>query len=237
MRVELQSAYILHTRNYRDSSLIIECLTPDYGRVSAVVKGVRSGGKAAKQKRGLVQAFIPLLLSWSGNTDLKTITHVEAGSKQWNLAGKRLFSALYVNELLMRLVHRYDENPDVFCLYEWVLQGLQNDRLIDVALRRFELKLLDLLGYGLPLATMEHDTEQSFSKERYYQFDGEHMFMPIESGDINNAAVNVFKGEELIAIGQGDFNDSIRPVAKRLCRLALKSHLGEKPLKTRELFN
>jgi DNA repair protein RecO (recombination protein O) len=233
MGVELQPAYILHTRNYRDTSLLVEFITPDFGRVSGVVRGVRSSGKAARQKRGLMQPFIPLLISWTGKTDLKTIIHYEPRATSVQLEGKRLFSALYVNELSMRLVHHYDENAAVFSLYEWVLKSLASDPLIDVSLRRFELSLLECLGYGLPLG----ESGNKIVAEKLYLFDAAHSDFKESKEERYAGAVNGFKGEELIAIASGEFTPPIRKVAKRLCRIALRSHLGDKPLKSRELFS
>jgi DNA repair protein RecO (recombination protein O) len=233
MGVELQPAYILHTRNYRDTSLLVEFITPDFGRVSGVVRGVRSNGKAARQKRGLMQPFIPLLISWTGRTDLKTITHYEPRATSIRLEGKRLFSGLYVNELSMRLVHHYDENEAVFSLYEWVLKSLVSDQLIDVSLRRFELSLLECLGYGLPLEA----SANNIVKEKFYLFDAIHSDFKESKEEHYAGAANGFKGAELIAIADGEFTPPIRKAAKRLCRIALRSHLGDKPLKSRELFS
>lgn len=233
MGVELQPAYILHTRNYRDTSLLVEFITPDFGRVSGVVRGVRSSGKAAKQKRSLMQPFIPLLISWTGKTDLKTIIHYEPRAASILLEGKRLFSALYVNELSMRLVHHYDENAAVFSLYEWVLKSLSSDQLIDVSLRRFELSLLECLGYGLPL----QESANKIVAGKFYLFDAVHSDFKASALEEHAQAINGFKGEELLAIANGDFTPPVRKAAKRLCRIALRSHLGDKPLKSRELFS
>ena len=163
MRIDLQPAYILHTRNYRDSSLIVDFLTPDHGRVSGVVKGVRASSKSAKQRRSLCQPLVPLVISWSGKTDLKTITHLEGRSVPVSLQGPRLFSGLYVNELLTRLLQPQDHHPELYTLYEWVLKGLLEEPLIDVVLRRFEFRLLDELGYGVDL---NRDSESGETPER-----------------------------------------------------------------------
>ncbi|MEE8056292.1 MAG: DNA repair protein RecO [Pseudomonadales bacterium] len=235
MRIESQPAYVLHTRNYRDTSLLVEFLTFGYGRVSAVVKGVRSSGKTAKLRRSLMQPFIPLLISWTGKTDLKTIIQFESCSAPLALVGPRLFSAIYVNELLTRLLQHYDNNPELYSLYQCALQGLLQEELIDVVLRRFELQLLDDLGYGIDL-TVELDTERPIEADKFYLFESGQGFCL--ANNTSNAMGNsqLFSGEDLLAIARGDFCPQVRRAAKRLCRQALAVHLGNKPLKSRELF-
>ena len=234
MQVELQPAYLLHTRNYRDTSMLVSFLTPNYGLVSGVVKGVRSTGKAAKLKRSSLQLFQKLLISWRGKSDLKSITQFESCHQYGQLTEKRLFSGLYVNELLIRLLQPYDENVTLYALYETTLKGLLGDRLIEVVLRQFELKLLELLGYGIQFDT-ELITGSSIQPSQYYQFYSDQGFV-IWLGEGVSTPINVFSGRDILAIAQGEYTDSARQAAKRLCRLALRSHLGDKPLRSRELF-
>lgn len=234
MRIDLQPAYVLHTRNYRDSSMLVECLTPDYGRISGVVRGVRSTGKTAKQKRSLIQPFLPLLIGWSGNSDLKTITHFESNGVARVLTGQRLFSAMYINELLSRLLPHYDESAEIFLLYEQVLIELFDHKLIDVVLRRFELRLLECLGYGIDF-TADSVTTEPIREGVLYRFDVSSGFVACFSESADNGCI--FAGEDLIAIARHDYTAQVRRSAKRLCRIALNAHLGAKPLKSRELFS
>jgi len=232
-RIDLQPAYILHTRNYRDSSLLIEALTRDFGRVSAVLRGAKSGGKVAQQKRSLVQLFVPLLISLQGKTDLKTLTHLEAEKKTIVLEGKRLFSAMYINELLTRLLQHYQPQPGLFTLYQWVLESLQATDFIDVVLRRFELHLLEILGYGLSLES-EVSTGEPIKAGMIYDFFPEH---GLKKASVSTVETNCqFRGEDLLAFQENDFNLDVRRASKRLCRLALQPYIGTKPLKSREFF-
>lgn len=240
MRVDNQAAFVLHSRDYRDSSLLVEFLTISQGRVSAVVKGVRGKGKTARQRRGIMQPFVPLLISWSGKTDLKQILHFEATGTPLVLAGQRLFSGFYVNELLVRLLQHYDESPAWFALYQQVMAGLQSQQAADIVLRRFELALLQELGYGLDLSTDAGDG-RPLEAGKVYRFDAELGLLNTDAGDpaarvSAPLAPDQFRGEDLLALAQGEFSDAARRSAKRLCRLALLPHLGGKPLKSRELF-
>lgn len=237
MRIDNQPAFILHTRPYRDSSLLVECVTAQVGRISGVVKGVRGTGRTARQRRSLMQPFIPLSIGWSGNTDLKSIMHYEALGPAPVLVGERLYSALYINELYVRLLQPYDENPHWFALYQQAIGALQQAELIDVELRCFELHLLEALGYGLDFSGSAPDGA-ALQADQQYRFDAEQGFVAVAGaqppGDV--PSVNLFAGTDLLAIAEGHFNDSARRAAKRLCRQALAIHLGDKPLKSRELF-
>ncbi len=236
MRVELQAAYVLHTRPYRNTSMLVDFLTPDYGRVSGVARGVRGSGKAAKQKRALLQPLTPLLISFSGNSELKSINQFEAERIGLQLSGKKLFSALYLNELLCRLLSQHEDSEVLFMLYQQALQQLQDQALIDVVLRRFELGLLQFLGYGLEL-TVECETGEAITAGQDYQFYADQGFRLLPANSKEKASGYYFPGSELLSLAAGDFTPEVRRLAKRLCRMALGVHLGAKPLKSRELFS
>ncbi|MFV8816358.1 DNA repair protein RecO [Haliea sp. E17] len=229
MRVQLQPAYILHQRAYRDTSLLLELFTAEHGRVSLVAKGVRRrsrGGSSA----ALLQPFIPLLLSFSGRHELKTLTHVEAAAAGRILRGERLYSALYLNELLVRLLHRHDPHPTLFAAYSEALDHLQDAGSVDPVLRRFELGLLEELGYSLSLS-VEGLSGDPLREEGWYLLDPEYGLVRAPAG-----ASPAYPGADLLAMGCGEFAGPAGRTAKRLMRQALALHLGPEPLKSRELF-
>lgn len=234
-RVVLQSAFVIHARPYLDSSCLIELFTLHHGRLTVVARGVRS---ARSRLRSMLLPFTPLLVSWSGKTDLPTVSKVETNGLAYNLSGIALLSGLYLNELLMRLLPRGDAHPKVFCAYQQVLSDLQNNKNLQLGLRLFEKKLLSDIGYGLQLncdsggANIVADAKYAFEfGVGFTRIKQEH------SGNINLIIANEFLGQSLLAfhseqlVAAAEFND-----AKRLMRLVLKSVLGDKPLKSRELF-
>lgn len=237
MRVELQPAFILHTRPYRNTSVLVDFLTPEYGRVTAVARGVRSGSKSAKQKRASFQPFTPLLVGWRGKSELKSLNHFESEQAAYRLSGKKLFSAMYMNELLCALVRQQEESSQLFALYRLTLQSLQleQDIDIDIVLRRFELELLAFLGYGIELA-VDAETGLAVEAGRDYRFFADQGFRAVAPGVADASVINMFSGDDLLALSQGEYTLEVRRVAKRLCRQALHFHLGGKPLKSRELF-
>lgn len=234
-QVDSQPAYVLHSRPFRDSSLIVDLLTADYCRVGVVVKGVKGTGKTAKQRRALVQPFVPLLAGWTGRSELKTLVAIEAYGAPAGLQGRRLFSGLYANELLNRLLPKLDIHCQVYSLYQWLLKTLQTDDDIEITLRRFELQLLQELGYGVDFES-EAESGESIVAEQVYRFDPQRGFITLTNDATNSNPANQYSGKVIRAIAAGEFDDANRPYAKRLCRQALAVHLGDKPLKSRELF-
>ncbi len=240
MRVELQNAWVLHTRPYRDTSLIVDLFTRDSGRVSVIAKGVRAVKSSRSQKnnqRQRLNPFIPLLVSYQGRHELKTLTGVETHGYAAFLQGRMLFSALYLNELLIRLLPAMDAHPEVFDRYHKVLSELgqceQHDSvdenaLLECILRRFELSLLQDLGYGINFDS-DCDTGEAIQKENHYQYNPERGFSRVSGVGI--------AGIDLQALGMDSLGSAgTRRVAKYITRSALQLLLGAKPLKSRELF-
>jgi DNA repair protein RecO (recombination protein O) len=232
MRVNLQPAYIIHRRPYRDTSALLEVFTAEYGRISLVARGAsrqsRKGSNAA-----LLQSFVPLLVSFSGRMELKTMVAIEPAEGKVALAGDRLFSGMYINELLVRLLHRNDAHPALFAAYSAALKALDGVSLLDTVLRCFELALLEELGYRLEL-DVDGVSGQQVEESRWYRYEPAHGLVASE-GDTGTVET-AFAGTELLAMASGEFSGSVRLPAKRLLREALAVHLGDEPLRSRELF-
>lgn len=235
MQAISQPAYVLHTRAYRNSSAIVDFFTPDYGRISGVVKSVYGSRKANQQLRGLLQSMQCLQIQWLGKRDLKTVISVEARGAPALLAGSRLCCALYVNELLIRLLHAQDAHEALFNAYDVCLKQLQANSEIEGSLRDFELFLLADLGYGIDFTIDSEGAE--IAAERYYRFEPSLGFAPLVLHNKADAGPRDFSGLQLQTLASQDFTlPATRQTAKRLTRLALKPLLGEKPLQSRKLF-
>ncbi|MDQ2075389.1 DNA repair protein RecO [Marinimicrobium sp. ABcell2] len=234
MRVELQPAYVLHTRPYRDTSMLVELLTRDQGRVAVVAKGVRA---AKSRRRALLNPFTGLLASYQGRGGLKLLTSIEPDGASFALHGAALYCGFYMNELLLRVLAETDAYPFLFQNYQATLMALSREAPLEPLLRRFELSVLEELGYGINLTTdATHGTP--LIADAHYQFDSEHGFTQVVSSSIPPPGVQVFySGRDLLAIAADDFSQAeTRLAAKRLTRAALQPLLGNKPLKSRELF-
>lgn len=232
MRVNLQPAYILHSRPYRDSSLILEVLTAEHGRISLVARGARRrsrGGSAS----ALLQPFVPLLLSFGGRAEMKNLVATEAAGRAAALRGDRLFSGLYLNELLVRLLHRHDPHPQLFAAYGRTLESLAGEAAVEELLRRFEFTLLDELGYGIAL-DREGDSGEPVVAGAWYHLDPERGLVTGSPG--GDPARPAFAGADLLAMAGGEFGGGARLASRRLSRLMLAHHLGDTPLRSRDLF-
>ena len=232
-RVQLQPAYVLHRQVFQNTSMLVDFFCLDYGRVRAVAKGAR---REKSKYRSSLQPFQPLLLSFSGRGDVKTVIDSEPSVAALNLQGQRLFSGMYINELLTRLLHNYVEHKPLYLAYQESLLALQGDEGLEVLLRKFELGLLVELGYGV---NFESDSEAGLPLEqgKTYCFSPSRGFSLIENGANDSPESAKFHGADLLALGDLDFSQrSVLLAAKRLLRIALAVHLGDKPLHSRSLF-
>ncbi len=251
-RQQLQSGFVLHQRPYRDTSLIVDFFIRSHGRISVVARGVR---KAKSRLAPLLQPFQPLLVSWVARSELGTLTALESNGTPFIMNRRVLISALYINELLVRLLHRDDPHAALFQAYLNALQQLAalehlaHQVSIDeqVALRSFERHLLLELGYALVL---DHDVVSGTALDEnalyhYYLNQGpvlidDAQMAPQLSPHTLQQKSSVIKlhGKSMLDLAQGKFRDdcSLRE-SKRLMRAALAVHLGNKPLHSRTLLN
>ena len=222
-------AYVLHTLPWRETSLLVEVLTRDHGRLALMARGARRPRSAI---RGLLRAFQPLQLEWFGKNELRTLAQAEWAAFQPLLAGQALYCGLYLNELLLRLLARDDPHPGLYDAYARTLAALATEGGEGTVLRRFELRLLQELGYGLQL-TVDVDTARQVDPASWYTFDPE---LGPRIADGRSNAVQ-FSGRALCAMAADDWAEPATALqAKALMRHVLAFHLGHQDLHTRKLF-
>jgi DNA repair protein RecO (recombination protein O) len=221
-----QPAYILHQQNYRESSLIIDALTRDLGRISLIAKGVR---KAKSKTAGLLRPFVSLSLSTVGKADLKTLTDAEMLGRANELTGIACYCGFYVNELVCNFLHKDDPHPEVFQDYQECLSQLAQGGPCEAALRIFELNLMDNIGYGVQLGyDLRH--EKPIASNKKYLFNKDDGLVEDSDGQ--------FSGLALQAMQQRQFDDPlVLSEAKMLMRIVIDSHLQGKQLKSRSVIN
>ena len=231
-RVQLQPAYILHRQPFQNSSLLVDFLTLDHGRVRMVAKGAR---REKSRHRSLLQLFQPVLVSFSGRGEVKTLTGIETGVEAVRLRGRSLFSGLYMNELLVRLLLNHEEHRALYQIYQDALLALQEGADIEPTLRRFELGLLAELGYGINL-TVDCVTRLPIDPAALYRFTPDVGFRRLDAV-MEPGADDYFQGEHLLALHDLRLErEDCAKAAKRLLRLALGSHLGQRPIHSRRLW-
>lgn len=229
-RDQLQPAYVLHRRDYGDTSLLLELFSAAHGRLPLVAKGARRARRAGGSQAALLQPFAPLLVAWSGRGEVRTLTHAEAAGRAAALGGDALYCGFYVNELLLRLLGREEADQVVFGAYQQVLAGLAAGEP-DTPLRRFELTLLEQLGYRPPL-DRDADTGAPVRADLRYVCDPERG--PLAAVTADAASVS---GATLLALQAGEpLTGAGAREARDLLRRLLAPHLGEKPLLSRTLF-
>lgn len=195
------------------------------------------GSRSSKSRlKPLLQPFIPLIMSWSGKGEMPSLTAAEPGRfSSFRLTGKALPSAFYINELVMRLLHKHEVQQEIYGLYESVLSLLAEGHSIEPILRLFEKHLLETLGFGLNLQSTA-DTGEDVLEDLEYAYYLEHG--PVELSRIfDEAYVARISGKSLLDLHGNTLEDekSLRD-AKRLMRSVLNYYLGGRPLKSRELF-
>jgi DNA repair protein RecO (recombination protein O) len=231
-RQQLKYGYILHRRPYRDTSSLLEIFTRDRGRVGLVARGIRSN---RSRNSARLEAFVPLLFSWAGRGELQTMTAVEAAGSGMVLPGNRIISGFYMNELIMRLLHRDDPHPELFDSYEFALHSLlDQSNQEEAVLRRYERELLDELGYGLQLDVDVH-SGQSLQVDAHYCYHPEQG--PVLQQGEAPAEYPLVSGRSLLAIREHDYGDpQVLREAKILMRFLLGRHLDDRPLRSRQLY-
>ena len=230
MSLECHNAFILHRRPYGETSQLLDLFCQDVGKVSLIFKGGRS---STRMKRGMAQPFTLLQVSYFGRGNLKTVKSIEAQTQVVPLPGQRLYLAMYINELLYRLLQAETACDGLFESYQKTLLTIAAQDDPQVALRSFELTLLETLGYGVNFENDIYSGEEIEAgfEYQYKQQDGFFAKQAIHHQQ------SVYRGEDIIALANRDFTSpEILKAAKRFCRQALAHLLGNKPLHSRTLF-
>ncbi|WP_316364322.1 DNA repair protein RecO [Candidatus Thiodiazotropha sp. CDECU1] len=227
---ELRPAFVIHRRDYRNTSLLLELYLADQGRLPAIARGAKSGRSTRAM---LLQPFSPLRVSLSGRGEVKSLTQVEPDGRPYRLQGERIYCGIYLNELLTRLLQRGDPNPTLYVNYQYTLDRLASGESPDQCLRDFEVCLIKELGYGM-LLDRTADTDQPIESEQTYDYHIEHGPVLAQGGAESDAGIH---GRTLICLHRGErLDEQGKAEAKQLMRRVISYYLGDRPLKSRELF-
>ncbi len=228
-------AFVLHTYPYSETSLIVEVLTRNHGRLGLLAKGAK---RPRSPMRGVLLAFQPLLIKWFGKAELRTLARAEWRAALPQLPGTGLLCGFYLNELLLKLTRRDDAHEALFDFYAATMMELRTAPASGNAsdqygglLRRFEFRLLKELGYAVSLA---HDVQsgESIEASRYYEY-------LVERGPVaaRPGSTRLLRGQTLLDMLRGEYTDAdTAQEAKHLMRSLLNYYLGGQPLYTRQLI-
>ncbi|WP_266156718.1 DNA repair protein RecO [Dyella silvatica] len=219
MRLEQQPAYVLHARPYRETSLLLECLTRDHGRLGVVARGVRR--ERSRLQRSQLEPFQPLALDLLLRGELATLLSAETIAMPPRLLGDAGLAGLYLNELVVRLTGRQDPHPELFTAYAQTLPRLASRESLAWSLRRFERDLLEALGYGLQLE-IEAETGDPLAPGQFYRYQVEQGAVPCAA-----SAPPASRGSDLLALAQDRMPDAAGLAALRnMMREVIRFHLG-----------
>lgn len=230
MRFLQEPAFVLHARPFRETSLLLEALTREHGRVGLVARGARS---ARSRWRHRLQPFRPLLMGWNQRGELGTLTGAEEIATLPPLREEALMCGLYANELLMRFLHRSDPHRDVFEHYRELVSRLAAGDDTQPLLRLFERDLLQSVGLGLQLEH-EHGGQHPLARDGWYEYVPE--TGPVKRDADDRRASRLVSGAALIALRTGQITEVQLRELKLLMRRLIRYHLGDKPLASHELF-
>ena len=223
-RVENSSAFLIHRRMYQGSSLLLDFFTKDFGRIRLIARGARKGKTS-------LQMFQCLSISFKGRGDLKSLSQWEIDDRPRRLIGDDLILAMYANELILRLLPEGDEYFETFKSYWTFLSSLDSlgaDEK-EFALRKFENQILEYLGYFVDFCfDIDGDAIQL---ELNYEFIEQQGFCLSNNGSLlGKTLLHLSSSEDIIT-------DKIELIILiKMNRKRLKSLLGDKPLKSKELF-
>lgn len=227
-KVDAQPAFVLHAYPYRETSLIVEVFSRDFGRLAVLARGAR---RPRSVLRGLLLAFQPLELAWAGKGEVQTLMKAEWQGGQPLLAGKALLCGYYLNELLMHLLPREDAHERLFSVYAETLRRFA-DGLRESDLRCFERALLQELGYGLTLACDAKGLPLDAAGHYAYEIERGFVRLPRPG----SSALSV-SGKTLLDLACEDFSDPRSLAeAKQLMRALIAHYTGGKGLETRKIF-
>lgn len=210
--------------------MIVEAITRDHGRVALMARGARRPRSAL---RGILLSFQPLLLSWSGRGELRTLTRAEWQGAYSPLKGQALICGFYLNELLLKLTARDDPHEQLYRVYQETLAALRQGDEQSPVLRRFEMSLLRELGYAVIL---DRDVERNepVARERSYVY-------VVERGPVSGIKAPrngvELSGQTLLDMQSGVFTSAATQQQSKLLMRTLINHcLGDQVLHTRQLL-
>jgi len=228
-RVDAQPAFVLHTYPFKETSLVVELVTRDFGRVAVVARGARRPRSAL---RGVLLAFQPLFVSWAGKGELHTLIRAEWHGPYQPLKGLGLVCGFYLNELLLKLLPRHDAHERLFETYGQTLSALAPEGDPSAVLRSFEKNLLRDLGYAV---TLDRDAETGHpiaAEERYTYVIERGPVARNEEGD----GLQLL-GQTLLDMHRDDYSSTLtQQQSKALMRMLINHYLGDQVLHTRQLL-
>ena len=219
------NCFLLHQRSYGETSIIADVFTQNSGKISFLAKGAK---KPKSKFFGYLVPFQKLKITYSGRSELKTLTSIDRDlANNSNTFSKMSYSLLYINELLIKLLPKDAKHEELFALYDEFLEKINKNNNLEISLRRFELDLLDMLGYGFDYES-EIDSNEPIEEEATYVFVSQRGFRKSKNSD--------FKGSHIINIKKRNFEAVPLKYLKEITTKAISICLEGRDLTSRRIF-
>ena len=229
MKIDYTPCYILHRRNFSESSFILEIFSRDYGRINLIAKGAKKNKKYQGTNFDLYQKYN---ISWISKSELGILTGIDIISSNTHFIAEKAITAFYINEIILKLLHRDEPHVKLFDIYELTLKKLFSNENEKIILRYFEKQLLESLGYGI---SFDQDIKTGLSimptREYYYKIDSG------PSSDISLSGEGmIISGKTLFELNNETLSDNENiNEAKNLLSMILRKHINQ-PLESKKLY-
>ena len=229
MKINYTPCFILHRRNFSESSFILEIFSRDYGRVNLIAKGAKQIKKYQGTNFDLYQKYN---ISWISKSELGILTGIDVIRSKTYFIAEKAITAFYINEIILKLLHKDEPHVELFDIYELTLRKLFSNENEKIILRYFEKQLLESLGYGISL---DHDVKTGLSimptQEYYYKIDSG----PTSDVSLSEEGMKI-SGETLFELNNETLSDNKNiNEAKNLLSMILRKHINQ-PLESRKLY-
>jgi len=219
-----QKAFVIHSRPYKETSLIVTFLSENNGKINAVAKGAK---RKNSRLSGNLEPFQCLNIDFRGRSDLKTLYLAESCEVFKDFKGsENLYSAFYINELINFLITQSEESVELFDIYKNCISSLKDNASIENILRNFELDLLGVLGYEINFST-EYGTNNDIDCELKYKYSPQSGFSKSTDG---------FDGKILNEISKRRFSRDALVASKEINRKTIEYYFEELNIKSRVFF-
>ena len=229
MKIDYTPCFILHRRNFSESSYILEIFSRDYGRINIIAKGAKNSKKYHGINFDIYQKYN---VSWYSKSELGTLTGIDIATTENQFIAEKAIIGFYVNEIILKLLHKDEPHPELFDMYELTLNKLFANENEKIILRYFEKRLLESLGYGV-LLDCDIKTGSSImpSNQYYYKIDSG----PSSEVLSSNESIKI-SGKTLLDLNNETLSDSVNiNEAKKLLGTILRRYIDQ-PLESRKLY-
>jgi DNA repair protein RecO (recombination protein O) len=170
IRSQRVEAIVLRHMDWGEADRLLWLFTREMGKVRVVAKGIR---KPRSRKAGHLEPFTRAVLLLAYGRDLPIVTQAEAKDVYLTLREDlvRVGYASYIIELLDRFTYEEGENISLYRLLSETLSRINKEEDPAFAVRYYEVRLLDLVGFRPQLLTCVNCGEEIRAEDQFFSFE------------------------------------------------------------------